>query len=295
MLASASDEEAQEEAEKVLEVAAVFAAYEEMLKAERVVDFSDLIVKPVILLREHPEVAEEIRRQYKQILVDEYQDVNRASGVFLKLLAGDGKSLWVVGDARQSIYRFRGAAPVNIREFENDFPGTRRLPLNVNYRSQEHVVRLVEAFASCMKASVGGLPAKWEAKRGRQGGEVILEVANDLAAEAAGLAREINHRRDQGISYRDQAILCRSHTNLARFAMRLEAHGIPVLYLGDLFERAEVRDMLALMSFTCEPERGGLFRLAQFPEYRIPMGDVRKVLNFADANGIYPMEAMRRL
>lgn len=295
MLASASEEEAREEAEKVLEVAAVFAAYEEMLKAERVVDFSDLIVKPVVLLREHPEVAEGIRRQYKQILVDEYQDVNRASGVFLKLLAGNGKSLWVVGDARQSIYRFRGAAPINIREFENDFPGTRRLPLNVNYRSQEHVVRLLETFASSMKASAGGLAAKWEAKRGRQGGEVILGVADNLASEAAGLAREINHRRDQGISYRDQAILCRSHTNLARFALRLEAHGIPVLYLGDLFERPEVRDMLALMSFTCEPERGGLFRLAQFPEYRIPMDDVRKVLNFADANGIYPMEAMQRL
>lgn len=78
-------------------------------------------------------------------------------------------------------------------------------------------------------------------------------------------------------------------------AMRLEAHGIPVLYLGDLFERPEVRDMLALMSLTCEPERGGLFRLAQFPEYRIPVDDARKVLNFADANGIYPMEAMQRL
>lgn len=295
MLALASDEEAQEEAEKVLEVAAVFAAYEEMLKAERVVDFSDLIVKPATLLREHPEVAEEIRKQYKQILVDEYQDVNRASGVLLKLLAGDGKTLWVVGDARQSIYRFRGAAPVNIKEFEKDFPGTMKLPLSVNYRSQEHVVRLVEVFASHMKASVGSLPAKWEAKRGHQGGEIIMEVANDLAAEAVGLAREINRKREQGITYRDQAILCRSHTNLARFAMRLEAQGIPILYLGDVFERPEVRDMLALISFTCEPERGGLFRLAQFPEYGIPIGDVRKVLNFADANGIYPTEAIRRL
>jgi len=295
MLAAASGEEEREAAEKVLEVAAVFAAYEDMLEAEGVVDFSDLIAEPVALLRTHPEAAEEIRTQYKQILVDEYQDVNRASGVLLKLLAGDGKALWVVGDARQSIYRFRGAAPANIRGFERDFPGTKKSSLNINYRSQQHVVRLVEAFAMHMRASVGGLPAKWEAKRGHQGGEVVVEVAADLGAEAAGLAHEINRRRDQGIAYSDQAILCRSHTNLARFATRLEAHGIPVLYLGDVFERPEVRDMLALLSFTCEPERGGLFRVAQFSEYRIPMGDVRKVLIFADAKGIYPMDAARRL
>lgn len=295
MLALASDETVREEAEKVLEIAAVFAAYEEMLETEQVVDFSGLISKPVALLRDHPEAAEEIRAQYKNILVDEYQDVNRASGVLLKLLAGDGKGLWVVGDARQSIYRFRGAAPVNIREFERDFPGTRKLSLNVNYRSQEHVVRLVEIFASDMKAGVGGLPAKWKSERGRQGGEIVLEVASDLAAEAAGLAEEINRRRDQGVRYKDQAILCRSHTSLARFAQRLEAHGIPVLYLGDLFERPEIRDMLALLSFTCEAERGGLFRLAQFPEYRIPIADVRKFLSFAAEKGTYPSETLRSL
>ena len=295
MLASASDEAAREDAEKVLEIAAVFAAYEEMLESEHVVDFSGLISKPVALLRDHPEVAEEIRAQYKQILVDEYQDVNRASGVLLKLLGGDGKSLWVVGDARQSIYRFRGAAPVNIREFERDFPGAKKLSLNVNYRSQEHVVRLVEIFAAGMKAGIGGLPARWKSERGAQGGEIVLEVAPDFAAEAAGLADEINRRRDQGIRYKDQAILCRSHTNLARFAQRLEAHGIPVLYLGDVFERPEIRDMLALLSFTCEAGRGGLFRLAQFPEYQIPIVDVRKLLNFAAEKEIYPTDALRSL
>ena len=295
MLALASDEAAREEAEKVLEIAAVFAAYEEMLESEQVVDFSGLISKPVSLLRAHPEVAKEVHAQYKNILVDEYQDVNRASGVFLKLLAGEGKGLWVVGDARQSIYRFRGAAPANIREFENDFPGTRKLSLNVNYRSQEHVVRLVEIFASDMKAGIGGLPAKWKSARGRQGGEIVLEVASDLAAEAAGLAQEISRRRDQGVRYKDQAILCRSHTSLARFAQRLEAHGIPVLYLGDLFERPEIRDMLALMSFTCEAERGGLFRLAQFPEYRIPITDVRKFLSFAAEKETSPTEALLSL
>jgi len=296
MLAAAEgDPDAGEAAEKAIEVADIYAVYEQILRNEGVVDFADLIVRPVRLLEEHPEVGEALRAQYKHILVDEYQDVNRASGVLLKLLAGDGKSLWVVGDARQSIYRFRGASPVNIRNFEKDFPGARRLSLDINYRSQDPVVRLVEAFGPKMKASAGGLPAKWTANRGHEGGEIVMEIATDLAAEAAGLAAEIDRRRNQGIACRDQAILCRSHTNLARFAARLEAHGVPVLYLGDLFERPEIRDMLALISFTCEPERGGLLRVATFPEYGIPLGDVRAVLAFAKAQTIYPLDALARL
>ena len=282
-------------AEKVIEVAEVFATYETILREESVVDFADLIVWPVKLLQEHPEVGEALREQYKCILIDEYQDVNRASGVLLKVLAGDGNTLWVVGDARQSIYRFRGASPLNIRNFERDFPEAKRLSLDVNYRSQDSVVRIVEAFAVKMKASAGGLPAQWTAERGDQGSEIVMGVATDLEAEAAGIAEEIRKRRSQGIAYRDQAVLCRSHTNLARFAKRLEALEIPVLYLGDLFERPEVRDMLALISFTCEPERGGLLRIAAFPEYSIPLEDVRAVLAFAATENIYPLQAIARL
>ena len=157
------------------------------------------------------------------------------------------------------------------------------------------MVRLFEAFATRMKVNVGGLSAEWRAERGDQGGKIIMEVATDLEAEAVGLAEEIGRRRSQGIAYRDQAILCRSHNNLARFASRLEAQGIPVLYLGDLFERPEVRDMLALISLTCEPKRGGLLRVASFPEYNVPLEDARAVLTFAASENIYPLQAMTRL
>ena len=295
LAAGESDADEREAAERVIEVADVFAAYEDILRQEGVVDFADLIVRPVQLLEEHAEVREALRAQYKWVLVDEYQDVNRASGVLLKLLVGDGKNLWVVGDARQSIYRFRGASPLNIRNFEKDFPGAERLSLGVNYRSQDRVVRLVEAFAEKMKVGVGGLPAKWTAKRGEQGGGILMEIATNLEAEAAGLAAEISRQQTQGTPYRDQAILCRSHTNLVRFALQLEVLGVPILYLGDLFERPEIRDMLALISFTCEPKRGGLLRVASFPEYDVPLGDVCAVLAFATAQDIYPLEAVARL
>ncbi|MGQ4878870.1 UvrD-helicase domain-containing protein [Billgrantia sp. LNSP4103-1] len=295
MLTRATDEESTGAAERVIEVAEVFATYERILNEESLVDFADLILKPIELLRKHPEVVTEIRGQYRHVLVDEYQDVNRASSFLLKELSGDGKNLWVVGDARQSIYRFRGASPQNIRSFESDFPNGKRLSLDTNYRSQAHVVRLVEAFSPEMRASAGGLPAKWHAKRGHQGGEVLMLVGTVLDAEAAGIAREIQQRHEQGVHYKEQAILCRSHTNLARFAGRLEQHGVPVLYLGDVFERPEIRDLLALLSFTCEPLRGGLLRIAEFPEYRIPLEDARAILAFSERHQRHPLEAIRTL
>ena len=295
MLASAEDDgEAVERAERAIEVAEVFAAYEGLLERQSMVDLADLIVKPVRLLQDDPEVGKALRAQYEWILVDEYQDVNRASGVLLKLLAGTGRNVWAVGDARQSIYRFRGASPANIRSFEDDFEGAKRLSLEINYRSQMPVVGLFTAFARDMKASDGGLPPTWGSHRGDRGGEVRMEVATDLDAEAAGLASEIERRRVQGIPYRDQAVLCRSHTYLARFATRLETLGIPVLYLGDLFERPEIRDLLALMSLTCEPKRGGLLRVATFPEYGIPLEDVRALLEFAAREDFFPLQAIAR-
>ena len=209
MLAAAGDDgDAVEKAERAIEVAEVFTAYEGLLEKQGVVDFADLIVKPVRLLQDDPGVGEALRAQYEWILVDEYQDVNRASGVLLRHLAGARRNVWAVGDARQSIYRFRGASPANIRSFEDDFEGAKRLSLDINYRSQAPVVGLFTAFARDMKASDGGLPPTW-GSRGNRGGEVRMEVATGLDAEAAGLANEIERRCAQGIPYRDQAVLCR--------------------------------------------------------------------------------------
>ncbi|MGH7779515.1 MAG: UvrD-helicase domain-containing protein [Candidatus Binataceae bacterium] len=295
MLARAGDEEARVAAEKVIEVARVYEIYEQILRRGRAVDFADLIVKSVAVLRDQPSTLEAIRDQYRHVLVDEYQDVNRASGIFLRLLSGDGSNLWAVGDARQSIYRFRGASPVNIRAFEADFPGARRFALSTNYRSQTPIVRLVEGFAAKMRGDSTRLSAKWTSYRGEDGGEIQMHVAVDRSAEAAGIGREITRHRAGGVPYCDQALLCRSHANLARFAELLESEGIPVLYLGDLFERPEVRDLLSLVSLTCEPKRGGLLRVATFPEYSVPLEDVRAALEYARVQGITPVEVLRRL
>jgi superfamily I DNA/RNA helicase/Zn-dependent peptidase ImmA (M78 family) len=273
-------------AEKALEVARVYTWYQAQLQTRGQVDFGDLIARSIDLLRANPGVRASLRRQYRHVLADEYQDVNRASGLLLRELAGDGAGLWVVGDARQAIYRFRGASPINMSRFGRDFPGAAVRRLEFNYRSQEPIVETVSAFGRTMQ--VPGAPS-WEAVRGHTRGEVLLRVAEDGDAEADGIAREIQTRHAAGTSYRDQAVLCRSHNVLARVATRLEAADVPVLYLGDLFERPEIRDLLALLSFAAGDSRG-LVRVAEFPEYRIPLADVRTLLALArDQGQFFPM------
>ena len=287
MLNLATTPDKVETAEKAVEVARVYKAYQDALDREHLLDFGDLISKAVYLLRTHTDVRDTLRGAYRHILVDEYQDVNRASGLLLKEVAGAGAGLWVVGDTRQAIYRFRGAAPANMQRFGDDFPGAKVKSLKYNYRSQPAIVDVFAGLAANMRASQGGPSfSRWEPKRSYSGGQVLMEVADDLAAEAAGMAREIERQRASGIPYSEQAILCRSHTNLGRVGAELENLGVPVLYLGSLFERPEVRDMLSLLSLTCESNGRGLVRVARFPEYEIPLEDVLALLELASERSI---------
>jgi superfamily I DNA/RNA helicase len=277
MLMEAGTPEEVTRAEKALEVARAYTLYQQHLQAQGLLDFGDLIMRAVTLLREHDGVKTQVQAAYAHILVDEYQDVNRASGLLLREIAGAGTGLWVVGDARQAIYRFRGAAPANMRHFADDFPGARVLSLRRNYRSQPAVLTAVAALAPQMRATAGAPFTPWETHRPEDGGRLIMEVAENGGAEGRGVAATIERLRTTGIAYRDQAVLCRSHTGLARMAAALEAEGIPILYLGDLFEREEVRDLLALLSLACEGHGRGLARVACFPEYAIPFADVRSL------------------
>ena len=287
MLDQAATSDEIERAERAIEVAGVYRAYQEALAREGLLDFGDLISRSVSLLRTHTDVRDTLRSTYRHVLVDEYQDVNRASGLFLREVAGAGAGLWVVGDTRQAIYRFRGAAPSNMKRFAEDFPGAKAKSLRYNYRSQPAIVDVFAGLAPNMRASRGGPSlSSWEPKRSDTGGRVLMEVADDLAAEADGIAKEIERQKDSGISYSQQAILCRSHTNLARVGAELEALGVPVLYLGNLFERPEVRDMLSLLSLTCEPDGRGLVRVARFPEYEVPLDDVLALIEMASERSV---------
>lgn len=274
MRADATTLDAVEAAEKALEVAHVYHVYQDLLVQQHLLDFGDLIGRTANLLRMHPDVREQVQQTYPHILVDEYQDVNRASAYLLRELAGLGTGLWVVGDVRQAIYRFRGAAPDNLHRFAADFPGAVSRTLARNYRSQPDIIGVFAGVAAKMRASATLPFIPWVAARAAEGGTAVLTEGEDLRTEVAAIARAIADHRAAGISYRQQAILCRSHAILGRIAPLLEMEGIPALYLGDLFERDEVRDLLSLLALVRDTDGDALVRVARFPGYSIPLSDV---------------------
>jgi len=279
MLASACGGEECEAAERCLEVAAVFAAYER-LKADRgLVDFGDLVALPVRLCESHPDVRGHLAACYGHVLVDEYQDVNRASVRLLRAVTGDGENLWAVGDVKQSIYRFRGASSYNVARFgHEDFPGAARGRLTTNYRSREEVVGAFLAFAAGMP-SVRGEEVALIAHRGRCGRVPEYRAVGSAEDEVAAVAEAIEELRAEGYPYRDQAVLSAGNDRLGRLAAGLERLNIPVLYLGSLFEREEVKDLLSILSLLADGRAMGLVRIAATGPHPVPLADVALALS----------------
>ena len=232
--AATSDEE-RESAEKALEVANIYEIYEQALKETDSVDFGDLVKLTIDLVKSNSDVQRYIAN-FKHVLVDEYQDVNLASAMLLRAICQLGPQAWVVADQRQSIYRFRGAEPSNVSRFVAEFDGTRH-SLSNNYRSFGPVVRTFERFSATMAA--GQMAGSWTPTRA-EGGAVSYITAPTLAAEAEAIRDKIEEFRAKGVPYSDQAILARTHLTLARITGILEQLGVPLLYLGDLFERKEI-------------------------------------------------------
>jgi DNA helicase II / ATP-dependent DNA helicase PcrA len=274
MLERAADTDTRAAAEKCLEVADVYDLYEKALRARAAVDFGDLVMRPALLLESDPALRTAIHLRHRHVLVDEYQDVNRASARLLRAVAGDGKRLWVVGDSRQSIYRFRGASSANMAAFSHDYPGAGVNQLSVNYRSSQEIVDALIGFTPRMGASQGMLPLTLTANRGSTGIVPEIRRLDTLDQEAEGVAASIRELEAIGISLRDQAVLCRTNNRLNEIAAVLEERGIPVLHLGSLFERDEVRDLLALMSLAVDPYGDGLARVGAMSRYDLPLQDV---------------------
>jgi DNA helicase II / ATP-dependent DNA helicase PcrA len=281
MLATAADGDARKVAEKALEVAQVYELYERALRERRAVDFGDLIMRPALLLERDEVLRELVRLRHRHVLVDEYQDVNLASARLLKGVAGDGKRLWAVGDARQSIYRFRGASSSNLTRFLSEYPDAQTQALEINYRSSGEVLDLVEGFARDMNASTGLLPLHMMAASGRSGHRPSIRRFLYQENEISGIAASIRELERSGVPLREQAVLCRTNARLNDIAEGLEARDIAVLHLGSLFERSEVRDCLALLSLAIDPFGTGLVRAATLARYRMSLEDVQTITGAA--------------
>jgi DNA helicase-2/ATP-dependent DNA helicase PcrA len=279
--AAATTDEERESAEKVQEIAEIYRIYEEALEDNDAVDFGDLVGLAVQLVQNNPDVQKYVAG-FKHVLVDEFQDVNFASAALLRAICGTSTDVWVVADQRQSIYRFRGAEPSNVSNFVKVFGGTRHALAN-NYRSFTPVVRSFEKFSAVMGG--GAMSGTWKVHRAN-GGEVFLTVAPNLAAEGEAIRDKIEELRKKGVPYGDQVILARSHLTLARITGVLEQLGVPLLYLGDLFERKEIRDLLCLVAIDAEFGGIGLVRVAALPEYQVPREDSLTLIRWTQVNRV---------
>ena len=286
---NARTDEEREEADRALEVAAIYRFYEEELKRANAVDFGDLVVMAADLVKNHPEVRAYVAG-FKHILVDEFQDVNFASAELLRALAKTGTDIWVVADPRQSIYRFRGAEPSNVATFETTFGGKRHALAN-NYRSHAPIVKAFGRFSGAMGG--GRMAAAWTPMRGA-GSPVTVTASPTLSAEGEAIKHKIEELRRAGIPYAEQAILARSHLTLARITGILEQLGVPLLYLGDLFERPEVRDLLSLVSIDVELGGIGLLRVAALSDYNVSKSDVLALIAWSREHEEPIFEALKR-
>ena len=290
MLASASTDDERRAAARYLEVATVFAAYERLKAAKGCIDFGDLVAMPVRLCESLPDVRDHLASLYEHILVDEYQDVNRSSVRLLRSIAGDGRNLWAVGDVKQSIYRFRGASAFNMARFDHeDFKGGQRGRLTRNYRSVGEVVDAFLRFASDIP-SVRGAHIALDSERGRSGQFPEYRSVETAKQEVAAVAEAIEEFRRAGYSYREQAVLSSGNDRLGRFAEGLESLGIPVLYLGSLFERDEIKDLLSLLSLLVDRRAMGLVRVAAIDAYAVPLADVALVLSHLKNHDCEPLK-----
>jgi DNA helicase-2/ATP-dependent DNA helicase PcrA len=278
MQLNAKTEDEIEDTEKCLEIAEVYDLYEAEKRTQGGVDFGDLVMLPARLLEEDETVRISVQLRHRHVLVDEYQDVNRASARLLKAVAGDANRLWVVGDSRQSIYRFRGASSVNMSQFAKDYPGATIEPLEMNYRSTGQIIRTFTTFSQQMVASSGMLPLVLTANRGAGTSVPEIRTLETLDDEISGLAASVKQLEAAGVTLRDQAILCRTNARLNEIALGLESRGIPVLHLGSLFEREEIRDLLALLALLIDKSGDPLVRIGAMERYALSLQDVSCLL-----------------
>jgi DNA helicase-2/ATP-dependent DNA helicase PcrA len=276
-------------------VAQIYPLYNTALKDQNAFDFDDLLVKPVEVLDQFPEILRSYRERFEFILVDEYQDTNHAQYRFVEMLARQHRNLMVVGDDDQSIYGWRGADIRNILDFEKDFAPARIVRLEQNYRSTANVLDAANHVISQNKQRKG------KTLRTDSGpGEVLTRVeALDERDEAEWITSEIEQRlrRRDAENPRAFVVLYRTNSQSRALEEALRRHDLPYQIVGGtrFYERREIMDVLAYLRLISNPKDAGAFdRIVNYP--RRGIGDTTKahLLAWATEKGITPLEAAAR-
>ncbi|HXR65085.1 MAG TPA: ATP-dependent DNA helicase, partial [Ktedonobacteraceae bacterium] len=241
-------------------------------------DFGGLLMLAVQLLSEHADIRSAILQRYQHILVDEFQDINRASGILLRLLAGERKQIWVVGDANQAIYGFRGASPANIANFREDYPDAVILPLSRNYRSRPDIVRLADTFKNATLEQDARIGEVQTARATQNDPYVTLAVATHEASELRELVRDIQRKLAEGYSCRDIVVLCRTRAMARKITRELARVGLPVGARAGMMEQEHTKNLLSLLLLLVNSSGMGILRAARLPAHQLEQADIEALL-----------------
>mgnify|MGYP000120109089 FL=1 len=264
-----------------LVLAKVYSVYDRYLKAYNAVDFDDLILKPVRLFNDHPDILSKWRQKIRYLLVDEYQDTNVAQYELVKQLVGDRQALTVVGDDDQSIYSWRGARPENLAKLEEDFPTLKLVKLEQNYRSTSLILRSANKviannphmFEKALWSDMGG------------GEKIRIVRCRHEDAESEQIAAEIlDLKLKKDIPFKDFAVLYRGNHQSRLLEIKLNAFQVPYQMSGgsSFFSKNEIKDAMAYLRLIANPDDDAAFlRVVNVPRREIGPSTLEKLGNYS--------------
>jgi DNA helicase-2/ATP-dependent DNA helicase PcrA len=276
-------------------IARVYSAYEDRKRAAGALDFDDLIAEVVRLFREHPEVLEHYQERFPYILIDEYQDTNRAQYQLVNQLAAKYRNLCVVGDADQGVYSWRGATIQNLLDFERDYPDAAVFLMEQNYRSTSNILAVANALIEHnLQRKPKSLWTETEA------GELAVRFRADNEHEEALFVAEETHRlvEDEGYRYSEVAVFYRTNAQSRVLEDVFMRAGTPYRVVGGVrfYQRKEIKDVLAYLRLLVNPQDViSARRVINTPKRGIGDQTVAALEGFAVVEGIAFLEACRRV
>ena len=274
-------------------IAEAYELYQRKLAASNAVDFDDMLMLTVQILESFPDAREKWQKAFRYVLVDEYQDTNHAQYRLLQLLAAEHQNVCAVGDPDQSVYGFRGADIRNILEFERDFPETRTIALEQNYRSTNAIL---EAANAVIDHNSERKPKRLWSELG-DGDPVRVVEVEDEQAEARYVAAQIAGLVEEGFNGSEIAVFYRMNAQSRVLEQTLRLHQIGYRVIGGprFYERAEVKDATAYLQVLDNPDDAvSLMRIANRPKRGIGDTTISRLVAYADSHGISLFDALER-
>lgn len=273
-------------------MAFVYTKYEEHCEREGLLDFAEILLRVYEVLEQNPDFLAYFKNRFQHILVDEFQDTNLIQYKWLKLLATDAKSVTIVGDDDQSIYGWRGAKVENLAKFQNDFPNTKLIRLERNYRSTKTILEAANAVITNNSDRLG--KTLWT--ESTSGEKITLYTARNEEDEAWFIVRQIQQHINLGGSLLDVAILYRSNAQSRVLEEAFVKSGIPYRIYGGLrfFERAEIKDALAYIKLASNyNDNNSFLRVINTPTRGIGDKSLEKVKDLASVYNISLLKAAK--